>query len=227
MALIRNARGRRDGGSGYARVLDDQGLGQLISRVQATVISSGSELERIICDRVAQVENLDRFLEQEIMQEGVMLASKRAIKRSNALQFHGAEPDFLVFKRRGQSQRCHVIELKDGDMFDTKKAAAEHRSAHSFVEKNARNLQYLVSVHFVAFNQTERTAIFDGFKRKVPERECMTGPDFCNLLEIDYDEIVRTRQSDWRSNFEYFLDELLEIPRVRNYLGENLSQDEE
>ena len=31
--------------------------------------SSGSELERLILDRVQHIDDLDRFLEQEIMQE--------------------------------------------------------------------------------------------------------------------------------------------------------------
>lgn len=37
---IKNAKGRRDGNSGYTRTLGNEKLGQLISRVQATVISN-------------------------------------------------------------------------------------------------------------------------------------------------------------------------------------------
>ena len=40
MALIENAKGREEG-SGYARLFGDAQLGWLMSRVQATVISSG------------------------------------------------------------------------------------------------------------------------------------------------------------------------------------------
>ncbi|MCY4303809.1 MAG: hypothetical protein OXC62_03340 [Aestuariivita sp.] len=43
MALIKDARGRQDG-SGYTRLFGDQKLRLLISKIQAAVISSGTEL---------------------------------------------------------------------------------------------------------------------------------------------------------------------------------------
>ena len=45
MARLRDAKGRTDGKSGYSRVLGDEELGNLISRVQGTVISAGTELD--------------------------------------------------------------------------------------------------------------------------------------------------------------------------------------
>lgn len=145
MARFRDAKGR-DRDSGYARTFGNQKLGLLFSRVHATLISSGTELEKIVTEQVKSVGDLDGFLEKEIMYEGVFLATKKAIKQSEKLQFHGSEPDFLVFKRRDRRQHCYVIEMKDGDAFDTKKASAEHRSAHSFVSQNAAHLHFTVSV---------------------------------------------------------------------------------
>lgn len=222
MARIRHAKGRADGNSGYVRLLGDVQLGQLISRLHSTVISAGRELEKIIQDSVKPIDDLDQFLEVEIMRDGVFLAHKSDLKRSQILQTSGAEPDFVIFKRRNNEQRCHVIELKDGDAFDTKKSAGERNSMHSFVEKNAQHLQFKVDVHVVAFNQDSRRAIYDGFKRKIPLRECMTGREFCELLEIDYDEIVEQRQRDAQENFEYFMAELLRIDVVRNHIQRNL-----
>lgn len=222
MARIRHARGRADGNSGYVRLLGDVQLGQLISRLHSTVISAGRELEKIIQDSVRPIDDLDQFLEVEIMPDGVFLAHKSALKRSKTLQTSGAEPDFVIFKRRNNEQRCHVIELKDGDAFDTKKSAGERNSMHSFVEKNAQHLQFRVDIHVVAFNQDSRRAIYDGFKRKIPLSECMTGREFCRLLEIDYDEIVARRQRDAQENFEYFMAELLRIDVVRNYIQRSL-----
>ena len=152
------------------------------------------------------------------MPDGVFLASKSDLKKSVVLQTSRAEPDFVVFKRRNNEQRCHVIELKDGDAFDTKKSAGERDSIHSFVEKNAQYLQFIVSVHVVAFNQDSRQAIYDGFKRKIALRECMTGREFCDLLEINYDEIVRQREEDAKENFDHFMLELLSIDRVCDYI---------
>lgn len=222
MARIRHAKGRADGNSGYVRLLGDVQLGQLISRLHSTVISAGRELEKIIQDSVKPIDDLDQFLEVEIMRDGVFLAHKSALKRSQILQTSGAEPDFVIFKRRNNEQRCHVIELKDGDAFDTKKSAGERNSMHSFVEKNAQHLQFKVDIHVVAFNQGSRHAIYDGFKRKIPLRECMTGREFCELLEIDYDKIVEQRQRDAQENFEYFVAELLKIDVVRNHIQRNL-----
>ena len=222
MARIRHAKGRADGNSGYVRLLGDVQLGQLISRLHSTVISAGRELEKIIQDSVKPIDDLDQFLDVEIMRDGVFLAHKSDLKRSQILQTSGAEPDFVIFKRRNNEQRCHVIELKDGDAFDTKKSAGERNSMHSFVEKNAQHLQFKVDVHVVAFNQDSRRAIYDGFKRKIPLRECMTGREFCELLEIDYDEIVEQRQRDAQENFEYFMAELLRIDVVRNHIQRNL-----
>lgn len=222
MARIRHARGRADGNSGYVRLLGDVQLGQLISRLHSTVISAGRELEKIIQDSVRPIDDLDQFLKVEIMPDGVFLAHKSALKRSKTLQTSGAEPDFVIFKRRNNEQRCHVIELKDGDAFDTKKSAGERNSMHSFVEKNAQHLQFRVEVHVVAFNQDSQQAIYDGFKRKISLQECMTGREFCELLEIDYDAIVEQRQRDTQENFEYFVAELLKIDAVRNYIQRSL-----
>ncbi len=75
----------------------------------------------------------------------------------------------------------------------------------------------------MAFNQDDRQIIFDGFKHKVPLDECMTGREFCDLLEIDYDEIVSERRQDAEANFNQFLSEMLGIERVEKYLREHLS----
>ena len=45
----------------------------------------------------------------------------------------------------------------------------------------------------------------------------MTGREFCELLEINYDEIVKTRQSDQKDNMKYFLEELSHIEEVKNF----------
>lgn len=217
MALISKSKGRKEG-SGYERLFGNSELGYLVSRVQAAVISSGSELERIIKSRVDLIPDLDKFLEMEIMPEGVLVADKRTIKKSRKIDFAGAEPDFVIFKRRAGKQRCHLVELKDGDSFDTKKAAAEHANMHSFISKNAPKMPYIVQAHFCSFNQENREAIIIGYKNKIAKEEAMTGREFCNLLEIDYDELVKYRTTQGPDNFRYFMSELLKIEAVKDYL---------
>ena len=169
----------------------------------------------MIAASVPNIPDLDSFLEQEIMPEGVRLVRKRQIKQSNTLDFAGSEPDFMVFKRRDGVQACHIIELKDGHVFDTKKASAERSAMHGFIERNAQHIQYRFRAHFCAFNQDDRRAIWDGFKRRIAHEEAMTGREFCELLEIDYDAIVRRRQTDCYDNCKYFVEEVLKIEPVR------------
>ena len=221
MALIERSKIKETSG-GYTRLFGIEALGQLISRIQSTVISSGTELERMITSRVEQIDDLDKFLQQEIMPDGVLIATKKQIKKCNSLNFPDAEPDFLIFKRRDKQQNCYVVELKDGHVFDTKKASAERRSIHSFIERNAPHLQYRVAAHFCCFNQDNRDAIVTGFKRKITKDEAMTGREFCTLLEIDYDKIVRERACEQPTNVHFFLSELVKIDQARDILRELL-----
>lgn len=222
MARLQNAKPKNTSGS-YRRLFDNAALGELASKVQSTVISSGSELEAMIAQLVRNIPDLDAFLEQEIMPDGVWLARKRQIKRSLTLDFAGSEPDFMVFKRRAGVQTCHIVELKDGHVFDTKKASAEHQAMHGFIERNAQHIQYQFQAHFCAFNQDDRQAIWHGFKQRIALDEAMTGREFCKLVEIDYDEIVERRKADGSANVTYFLEELVKIESVRNKLNELLS----
>ena len=221
MARLRNARPKNVSGA-YDRIFDDTELGALASKIQSAVISSGNELERLIAGKVRSIPDLDQFLTQEIMPDGVFLVRKKQMKKCQTLDFAGAEPDFMIFKRREKIQTCHVIELKDGHVFDTKKASAERQSMHGFIERNAPHIQYRFQAHFCAFNQEEKNAIWGGFKRKIALFEAMTGREFCELLEIDYDEIVAVRRADGPDNIEFFLSELARIDAVRPRLLELL-----
>lgn len=145
MALIRDSKPKNRSGA-YDRLFGIPALGELISRIQSAVTSSGLELEKIILANVRHISDLDEFLQQEIMREGVYIAPKWQIKKCKTLDFRSAEPDFLIFKRRKGKQHCHVVELKDGHVFDTKKASAERQAIHAFIERNAHRLPY-VNIH--------------------------------------------------------------------------------
>lgn len=221
MALIRNRQGQIDGG--YTRLFGNSQLGGLISRVQSAVISSGNELEKLIIERSPVIKDVDSFLEQDIYPEGVFVATKAGIKKSKTVDTVSAEPDFVVFERRGRRHNCYVIELKDGDVFDTKKAAGERESLHRFVNVIAPMVRFTITVHFCSFNQHDPQAIVDGFKRKITLREAMTGREFCNLLGIDYDEIVRFRQENQSVNFHDFIGSLLAIKTTRDEIERQLA----
>jgi hypothetical protein len=185
------------------------GLEKLLSRVQSLIIKNGNELERMILERLAPVENLDGFLEIEIMPDGVLVAPKKLIKKSKIIHHGGNEPDFMIFKRSKGKQHCYMVELKESPNYDTKSSAMEHQSIHQFVSRNAPSLPYTVSTHICAFNAPDRPTIVKGFKNKITIEEALTGKDFCELFGLDFDEIIRTREVDRKANLEYFLKELI------------------
>ena len=123
---------------GYARVLGNEELGGLISRVHSTVISNGTELERIINrmlkDKGYLVQDVDKFLDSNILpMNATYVFPKKAIKKSTTIDFHTSEPDFVILKISNLKRHCHIIELKDGFMFDTKKSASEKQHYKSFL----------------------------------------------------------------------------------------------
>jgi hypothetical protein len=120
MALIENRKGRDDGG--YTRLFGDPLLGQLLSRVQGAVIASGSELERFVIENAQKLDDVDTFLEMDVVPEGVFVAPKKALKKSRLINYADVEPDFVVFQRVGKKRHCYLVELKDGETFDTKKS---------------------------------------------------------------------------------------------------------
>ena len=120
------------------------------------------------------------------------------------------------------------MELKDGHVFDTKKARIERINMRSFIKRNQGKLNCgMICRHFVAFNQNRRETIVDGFKHEITLEEAMTGREFCDLLELDYDEITDARKGDEPDNVEYFLNELAKIAPVREKLRKILKQSDD
>jgi len=51
----------------------------------------------------------------------------------------------------------------------------------------------------------------------------MTGREFCDLLQIDYDDMLALRAADRQANYDAFLKELLRIPSVRSDIVKRLT----
>ncbi len=214
MALIRNAKGRRkeQSPSGYSRLFGDAELGNLLSRVQGTVISAGNELEKLIIDRSKLIEDFDKFITNlENRAHGVFVATKSQIKASKIIVTR-FEPDLFAFDL--QKRICYVIEVKDGDTFDTKKAEGERVTLHNFVNDVSPILPFSFKVYVCSFNARDKKEIYDGMKRKFPMEELLTGRELCQLLDINYDEIIAARRGDQADNIDYFVDELMKIPGI-------------
>lgn len=223
MALIERMKGRRvkQSPSGYTRLFGNAELGNLMSRIQAAVISSGTELEKLIWERVNKINDLDLFISQTIEnpKEGIWVANKNQIKISKYIKSKH-DPDFLVFdltKRLG-----YPFELKDGDQFDTKKSDSEYDTLHNFCNDISRALPLHLRIYICCFNAQNKDEIYNGLKHRFSMNEVLTGKDLCSLLGISYNDIIQARVNDQTHNFEYFIDNLLKIDEARNFIVKRL-----
>ena len=219
MALIKNSNPKNISGS-YNRILGDDELGYLISKIQSTAISSGTELEKIIKQMASELilSELDNFFENDDAlknENSTFLIPKESIKKSKYIDFPKHEPDFLILKRKDSERRCHIIELKDGHVFDTKKVYGEKEALEKFEIYIAKKIQYKTFIHICCFNKTNKKEIYDGMKRAFSKEEIITGEEFCKMLNINYQAIVNKRKEDAEKNFDYFLGELAKIDSIR------------
>jgi hypothetical protein len=224
MALIENTKGRRIGQSpsGYTRLFGVEALGHLMSQVQGTVISAGTELEKLIWERVNRIEDLDKFITATIddtievrREDKIYVASKQQIKKSLIVKSQ-YEPDFVAFNRHKLTSS--VIEVKDGDQFDTKKSSGEHTTLENFTKDISQALPFSARMYLCAFNCETREEIYNGLKHKFPMKELLTGRELCNLLQINYDEIREVRTKDQQGNLGYFVGELLKMNIIWNMI---------
>lgn len=204
MALISNAKGRKetDTPSGYERLFGNRQLGMLMSKVQSAVISTGNELEKVLADKL---ENQHNISIQRVNKENRVF---KGIKDG-----HDIIIDCVIHK----DNKFMLIEIKDGDTFDTKKVAGEVASlittkAH-LVEHNKLD-ESNVSIHYCSFNATSHEQIERGAKGLLPKGSAMTGIEFCKLVGLDYYKIIQERKKDQKENLEYFIKELMKIPEI-------------
>jgi hypothetical protein len=221
MAKISETKGRSDANSGYARLFGNQQLGKLMSRVHATVIRTDNELERIIEAETPESikSTLDVILEQtELSKSNLQVVFQGQMPRADGQS--GGTIDVAVFDH--EKRTVLVIELKDGDTFDTKKSSGELDSMTKFAEWIAQRTGYFATFYFCSFNQDDKEAIVRGAKGRFDVSHAMTGRELCAILGIDYDTLREKRQSQQAENLRYFLAELLKIQNIRQLLKELL-----
>lgn len=219
MSRIENATGRTDGNSGYTRAVGSEELGRLLSKVQATVIANGNELERLVAERCKLINDIDDFIKKAAIGEvanGVYLCLKKVFKKSAvyAPDVKGIEPDMLVFVLE-KPGTCNIIELKDGDAFDTKKSLGEKEHLEKFSTILGAKIPFTTPCFICSFNQEDKSVIHQGFKGVFAPENILTGRELCKILKIDYEEIITIRRRDSAENLRYFIQEMMKIPEVR------------
>lgn len=204
MALIKNAKGRGkdETPSGYERLFGNRALGMLISKVQSAVISTGNELESILA---SEIKNNKGISIQNINKESRIF---KGIKNGHDIIID------CVIEKEG---KIMLIEIKDGDTFDTKKVAGEVESlllAKAHLIKTNKLKESDVSIFYCSFNAISHEQIEKGAKSLLPQNSAMTGTEFCKLVGLDFDKIVQNRQKDQDENLNYFIEELKKIPEI-------------
>ncbi len=209
---------------GYERVFNNQKLGDLITKIQATVISNGTELERMVLSQSNVIDDVDAFLDDVTygrQPEGVFVAPKKCVKKSWRT-IPNIEPDILIFIVE-KNRICKIVELKDGYMFDTKKVKGEKENLETFAEKFGSKIPFVTEWYICCFNESDKTVIKEGLKNEFDETHILTGRKFCEILNIDYDSIIEQRKNDGIENLHFFISEMLAIDNVADIIKKRLS----
>lgn len=225
MAKIRDSKPKQSSG-GYERLVGNTELANIFTKAQSTVISNGTELEKIISGMACTVIDLDTFIDdcdKGVISDGRYLCTKKQVKTS-AYRLKGHEPDFIAFMVSKAKNVCYVIELKDGDAFDTKKSIAEKEMLQLFVNHLAPKIPFRTKYYICCFNQMDKNKIVTGFKGVFTTDEVMTGKEFCDILEIDYNAIMNLRKTDTADNFRYVVEKMTEIKAIKDRISEKNRQ---
>ena len=215
MAKIRDSNPKQSAG-GYERLVGNKTMANIFTKAQSTVITNGTELEKIISSKACTINDLNIFIEKcdnDLIDNGVYLCTKKVVKLSDyKLEKH--EPDFIVFSVNKSKNICYVVELKDGDAFDTKKSIAERDMLRLFVNHLAPKIPFRTKYYICCFNQMDKNRIVSGLKNTFLLEEVMTGKEFCKILGIDYEDIIALRKQDTEDNFKYVIEKMTEIKEV-------------
>lgn len=215
----------KESSGGYERVFNCKELGILLSKVQATVISNGTELERMILSQSTVIENLDDFIsatEENKTENGIYVAPKKIVKESKRT-VKGIEPDLVIFIVE-HKRVCKIIEVKDGFMFDTKKVKGEKQNLEFFATQFGSRIPFSTDYYICCFNETDKGRIREGLKNEFELEHIMTGVELCDILKISYIDIRKKRIQDSENNIDYFVSELLKIDTVRNKISNLLTK---
>lgn len=222
MAKIRNSNPKQSSGS-YERLVGNKAMASIFTKAQSTVITNGTELEKIISNHANKIDDLNSFVrkfDKETVANGSYLCTKNVLKKS-CYNLEKHEPDFLAFTINDSQKLCYVVELKDGDSFDTKKSLVEKKSLILFVNHIAPKIPFRINHYVCCFNQSDKNRIITGFKNVFTKDEVITGKEFCDILGINYDAIVALRSADAADNFRYVVDKMFEIQKVRTEFAKN------
>ena len=198
----------REDGS-YSLLFGDIKIGKLISATQSATIRMGNQLEKLIMERAKIIDEntINKFFEKALT-DGIYIIPKNIIAKNKRLNFD-QKPDMILVLTLKNT--CIVIELKLGDNFDTKKAQAEVDNLKKYSEKLDRATTYKIHYAVCMFFAKDKEAVVKGFKNKITIKEVLTGKEFCEIANIDYNEIHSRLKDKQSSNRAFFIKKILEV----------------
>jgi hypothetical protein len=201
-------------GESFARIFGNDEMGQLFSRLQSAIIRAGLELEGILEQEIPSeiVTTLPALTTSTHDLPAVQVVFKPARTDPDSAG-KKIEADLLVIDN--QNRVMNLVEVKEGHVFDTKKADGELASLKSITSWLAQEFPYRATYYLCAFNQEDKQEIVNGAKRRFTVDHVLTGRELCEMVGIDYDAICESRKRDQLENRTYFLTELLRIPEIR------------
>ena len=235
MAKISEAKVKSKSG-GYKRLFNNEELGLLLSKCQSACITNGNQLEKLIFkDNIKSFGGLDKFIEEfnnnpNKFSNNVFVATKKSIKKSKYriiyLDSTGRrredQPDALIFVTTNKT--CSIIELKDGDNFDTKKSAGEFLMLQTANSILGPKIPFKTEFYICSFNNNDKNSIKKGFKSQFDINNIMTGKELCQILNLNYEEIINQRNNDAEDNIDYFIDELLKIDEIKQKIMSKINK---
>ncbi|MBN1565746.1 MAG: hypothetical protein JXA10_18020 [Anaerolineae bacterium] len=222
MVKLQDSKGKS--GESFERIFGNQRMGALFSKLQSAVIRSGFELEKMIEEAVPDslittLDELEEISEDIRHKPPIQIVVKPARPDPDNTR-KSIEADLLVVDNR--ERLFKLVEIKDGYVFDTKKADGELASLKNITSWLAQEFAYRAQYFLCAFNQDDKEIIVAGTKKRFSIDHVLTGHELCDMIGIDYDALCERREHNQSANRRYFLSELLAIPEIRSEIIELL-----
>ncbi len=223
MVKLSDSKGTK--GESAIRIFGNERMGILFSKFQAVVIRSGLELEETLRRRIPEgmfttLEALSDVTQNTANNPPIQVVFKPSRPDPENL-LKSIQADFLIVDNT--TRRFMLVEVKEGHVFDTKKADGELASLKNITSWLAQEYAFRTHYYICCFNQESREEIVLGTKKRFSIDHVLTGREFCGRIGIDYDIIREERSADQVGNRRFFLTELLAIPEIRDEVLEILN----
>jgi hypothetical protein len=215
MVKLRESQGKS--GESFARIFGNERMAVLLSKLQSAIIRSGFELETMLeaavsPEIITTLDDLAEIAYDASSRPPVQVVFKPA-RPDPENPRKSIEADLLIVDN---IQRLFMlVEVKEGYVFDTKKADGELTSLKNITAWLAQEFAYRAQYFLCSFNQENKEEIVQGSKKRFSLNHVLTGRELCTIIGIDYDDMCVERERDQQENRQYFLSELLAIPEIR------------